>query len=76
MAPKITKPRADWLTPNIKLLIKDKERELQKVKVTKSNADWFAFKQLRNQTFSLIIRKKKRKIILTILVHKTNLGKL
>lgn len=61
---KVSKPKAPWLSPNLRLLIKDKKTALQKFKVTKNETDWLRYKQLRNLTVSLARREKKTILIL------------
>ena len=56
---KITKPKAEWLTANLKLLMKDRDRALQKYKGTKLQNDWAMYKELRNLTVSAVRREKK-----------------
>lgn len=56
---RVSKPKAPWLTPNLKLLMKERERALQKYKVSKLLADWENYKQIRNFTLSQV-RSEKR----------------
>lgn len=53
------KPLAPWMTDNVKLLIKMKERALQKYKQTKQLKDLKYYKDLRNFTNTAIVNEKK-----------------
>lgn len=56
---RVTKPKAPWLTPNLKLIMKERDKALQKYKRTNSNTDWLHYKNLRNYTLSIVRREKK-----------------
>lgn len=56
---RVTKPKAPWLTPNLKLLMKERDRAKQKHKQTKSNEDFNRYKELRNYTLSIVRNEKK-----------------
>lgn len=57
---RVTKPRAPWITPNIKLYMKQRDRALQDFKKTRSVDNWENYKRLRNFTVSLIRREKRQ----------------
>lgn len=56
---RVTKPRAPWLTSNLKLIMKERDRALQKYKRTHSNNDWSRYKELRNYTLTMVRSEKK-----------------
>lgn len=56
---RVTKPKAPWLTANIKVFMKQRDSALQKFKRTKLNEDWINYKYLRNLTLAMIRREKK-----------------
>ena len=57
---RITKPRAPWLTDEIKQAKKQKLKALQKYKRERTDDSRNRYKQLRNQTVSLVRRAKKQ----------------
>lgn len=62
---RITKRRAPWLTPNLKLIMKERDKALQKFKRSNNADDWVNYKQLRNFTLS-VVRKEKRAYLKSI----------
>lgn len=57
---KITKPWAPWLTPNIRVFIKQRDRALRDFKRTRAIEEWDNYKRLRNFTLSMIRREKRQ----------------
>lgn len=57
---RITKPKAPWLTENIKIFMKQRDTALQKFKRTRDADDWILYKNLRNFTLSAVRREKRR----------------
>lgn len=45
---RVSKPRAPWLTDNLKMIMKLRDRALQKFKRSRSEEDWISYKKLRN----------------------------
>lgn len=56
---RVTKPKAPWITPNLRLLMRERDKALQKFKCTRSGEDWASYKNLRNYTLSIVINEKK-----------------
>lgn len=56
---RVSKPKAPWLTDVLKLMMKNRDKALAKYKVTKNDADWAAYRYLRNFTLYAIRREKK-----------------
>ena len=56
---RITKKHAPWLTENLKLIFKLRDKALAKFKKTKSSTDWEEFKRLRNYANREIKHEKK-----------------
>lgn len=56
---RVTKPKAPWLTPNLKLIMKERDKALQKFKQTRSDTDWIQYKNLRNYTVSMVRNEKR-----------------
>lgn len=56
---KYFKANPPWLTDNIKLLIKMRDKALSKFKKTRNNTDWEYYKTLRNQT-NVAVRNEKK----------------
>ena len=48
---RVSKPKAPWLTDNLKLILKEKHKAFNRYKLTKHQNDWEYYKQFRN--FSL-----------------------
>lgn len=57
---RVSKPKAPWLTQNLKLIMKERDLALQKFKITKNTADFSRYKDLRNFTLTCLRREKKR----------------
>ena len=57
---RITKTRAPWLTPDLKVFMRQRDRALQQFKRTKLVQDWDNYKRLRNFTVTMIRRGKKQ----------------
>lgn len=57
---RITKPRAPWLTPNLKVFMKNRDRALQKFKRTRAIHDWEDYKNLRNFAVAMVRREKRQ----------------
>lgn len=55
---KVSKPKAPWLTDNLKLLMKQRDKALQKYKRTHSEADWVYYKELRNLAVTMTRNEK------------------
>lgn len=56
---RVTKPRAPWLTSNLKLILKERDRALQKYKHTKTDIDKTRYKNLRNYSVSMVRAEKR-----------------
>lgn len=56
---RVTKPPAPWLTDNLKLLKKERNKALRKFKRTKNEADFGSYKELRNLTLAATRNEKK-----------------
>lgn len=56
---RLSKPKAPWLTDNIKLMMKTRDRALQKYKRTKNTQDYTYYKELRNLTLTAIRNEKR-----------------
>lgn len=56
---RVSKPKAPWLTDVIKIMIREREKAHNKYNITKNEADWSRYKELRNFTLSAIRREKK-----------------
>lgn len=56
---RVTKPRAPWLTQGLKLIMRERDKALQKFKRTKTGTDWERYKELRNYTVSMVRAEKK-----------------
>lgn len=56
---RVSKPKAPWLTDVIKLMMKTRDNALAKYKITKNDADWAAYRYLRNFTLYAVRREKK-----------------
>lgn len=56
---KVSKPRAEWFTDCIKIMIKERNKCLTKYKRTKSESDWKEYTTMRNFVVSAIRREKK-----------------
>nr|CAH7751797.1 unnamed protein product [Callosobruchus chinensis] len=54
-----TKPPAPWLTDVIKIMIKIRDKELNKFKKNRTTASWNFYKKMRNLTTRAIQREKK-----------------
>nr|CAI5861793.1 unnamed protein product [Callosobruchus analis] len=55
---RVTKPKAPWLTPNIRLILKERDKALSKYKAHPSSTNWREYKEKRN--FALLaIRNEK-----------------
>lgn len=59
---RVSKPKAPWLTPDLKIFMKQRDLALQKFKQTHLEHDWIEYKRLRNFTLS-VVRKEKKKYI-------------
>lgn len=66
---RVTKPKAEWLTDPLKIMIRERQKLLSKFKKSKSATDWQAYKHMRNYT-TLSIREEKKAYIRYI--HGTN----
>ena len=55
----LSKPKAPWLTDNIKRMIKERDKALSTYKRTQIAADYDYYKQLRNHTLTSIRNEKK-----------------
>lgn len=55
---RVTKPKAPWLTANLKLIMKERDKARQRFNRTKSDVDWLRYKELRNYTVSMVRREK------------------
>lgn len=55
---RVTKPKAPWLTPNLKLIMKERDKAKQKFNRSKTDIDWLRYKELRNYTVSMMRREK------------------
>ena len=53
---RLTKPYATWLTPNLKLPMRERDLALQRFKCTRLAVDHDQYKELRNSTLSLAKR--------------------
>lgn len=70
---RVSKPKAPWLTDNIKLIIKEKQRALNRYKLTKQQNDWEYYKQVRN--FSLAACRAEKKAYINNICQQNNLKK-
>lgn len=57
---RITKPKAPWMSENLKEFMRQRDRALQAFKLSKSAEDWEIYKRLRNFTLSMVRENKKR----------------
>lgn len=71
---RITKPRAPWLTANLKIFMKQRDTALQKFKRTRNNNDWVNYKQLRNLTLTMV-RRAKREYLDSLCLQERNTRK-
>ena len=55
---RVTKPKAPWLTEDIKILKRSRDNALATYKSSKTNENWLIYKSLRNRTLSLVRRRK------------------
>lgn len=73
---RVSKPKAPWLTDNIKLMMKFRDEALKRFKLTKNKVHWDYYKNLRNFTTGAIIREKKAYLQFILLnSNKKNLWK-
>lgn len=56
----ITKPKAPWLTQDLKVFMKQRDEALTKFKNSKSQGDWVNYKNLRNFTLAAVRREKRK----------------
>ena len=63
---RITKAPAPWLTPDLKLLMKQRKLRLNKFKRTKNATHWNEYTELRNLCTTLVRRNKKNFIQETV----------
>lgn len=56
---KISKPKAEWCTDVIKIMIKERNRCLTKYKHTKNESDWKVYTEIRNLVTDAIRQEKK-----------------
>lgn len=56
---RVSKPKAPWLTDVIKIMMRERDRALNKFNISKNEPDWLRYKELRNFTLSAIRREKK-----------------
>lgn len=56
---RVTKPKAPWMTQGIKISMRQRDLALSQFKRTRSDNDWIRYKQLRNNTLSMVRRGKK-----------------
>lgn len=56
---RITKKYAPWLTENLKLMMKERDKLLARYKRTKNNNDWTSYKSIRNAVCVTVKREKK-----------------
>lgn len=56
---RVTKPKAPWLTPNLKIIMKERDEALRKFKRTKADVDKGRYKQLRNFTVTMVRAEKR-----------------
>ena len=56
---KVTKRKVPWVTENVKLLMKLRDRALIKFKHSRNTADWEEYKKMRNFTTSVLRQEKK-----------------
>lgn len=56
---RVSKPKAPWLTDNIRRMIKERDKALSTYKRTQNAADYDYYKQLRNHTLTSIRNEKK-----------------
>jgi len=59
---RITKPKAPWLTTNLKIFMRQRDAALSKFKKSKNLEDWNIYKNLRNFTLAQVRREKKKYI--------------
>lgn len=57
---RVTKPKAPWLTANIRIFMRQRDSALRKFKKSKLNEDWVNYKYLRNFTLAAIRREKRK----------------
>nr|CAI5832947.1 unnamed protein product [Callosobruchus analis] len=55
---RLTKPKAPWLTPTIRLMITEKEKAYKKFKRLKTSASWNYYKELRDYVNGAVKREK------------------
>lgn len=56
---RVSKPKAPWLTENIKLIMKERDLALNKFKINRTPENWEQYKQLRNFALSSVRNEKK-----------------
>ncbi|XP_050309050.1 uncharacterized protein LOC126745322, partial [Anthonomus grandis grandis] len=66
---RITKPKAPWLTENLKIFMRQRDDALRIFKQSKLLEDWNTYKGLRNFTLSRV-RREKRKYIDSLFLNK------
>nr|CAH7742951.1 unnamed protein product [Callosobruchus chinensis] len=59
---RVTKPKAPWLTPNVKLILKTRNDALSKYKANPTSVNWNEYKKLRN--FALLTIRNERSAFL------------
>lgn len=55
---RVSKPRAPWLTDNLKLIMTERDKALRKYKSNKTDENWNHYKMLRNFTLASVRREK------------------
>ena len=56
---RVSKPKAPWLTDTLKIMMRERDKALDKYKITKSDQHWNNYKMLRNYTLASVRREKK-----------------
>nr|CAH7740814.1 unnamed protein product [Callosobruchus chinensis] len=67
---RVTRPKAPWLTSNLKLIFKERNRALSKFKNNPSPDNWNNYKSLRN--FALMSLRNEKSAFLNHLQHQKN----
>nr|CAH7760935.1 unnamed protein product [Callosobruchus chinensis] len=67
---RVTRPKAPWLTSNLKLIFKERNRALSKFKNNPSPDNWNNYKSLRN--FALMSLRNEKSAFLKHLQHQKN----
>lgn len=56
---RVSKPRAPWLTDDLRLMMRERDGAFRKFKISNSDEDWLKYKRLRNNVLYVVRQKKK-----------------